>query len=208
VPEGKIPLPQAIANAIEQERTPRMRERIALAGGTELRVLQESDVDELHALIEANREHLARWLPWAAEQTLEDTTRFVSWSLAQAREGDGFQAAIVQDARIAGVIGFHGIDRQHGSTSIGYWLAQSAQGHGTMTAALRAMVDEALVAWGLHRVEIRASVENERSRALIERLGFRFEGVAREAFRVGGVFCDDAVYAMLASEWGASGSES
>jgi ribosomal-protein-serine acetyltransferase len=188
-----------------RERVFHAREHIALPGGTELRLLRESDVDELHALIESNREHLARWLPWAAEQTHADTARFVDWSVAQAREGNGFQAAIVRDARIAGVIGFHGIDRQHSSTSIGYWLAEGAQGRGTMTAALRAMVDEAFTSWGLHRVEIRASVENERSRALIERLGFRFEGVARGAFRLGGEFRDDAVYAMLADEWSADG---
>jgi ribosomal-protein-serine acetyltransferase len=70
-----------------------------------------------------------------------------------------------------------------------------------MTQAVRAMLDETLDAWGLHRVEIRATVENERSRALIERVGFTFEGVAREAFRLGDAFRDDAVYSMLAPEW-------
>ena len=46
------------------------------------------------------------------------------------------------------------------------------------------VVDHALGVWRLNRVEIRASVENERSRSLIERLGFRFEGMARQAFRL------------------------
>jgi ribosomal-protein-serine acetyltransferase len=55
--------------------------------------------------------------------------------------------------------------------------------------------------WGLNRVEIRASVENERSRALIERLGFHYEGAARQAFRLADGYHDDAVYSMLAAEW-------
>ena len=55
--------------------------------------------------------------------------------------------------------------------------------------------------WGLNRVEIRASVENQPSRALIERLGFHYEGIARQAFRLADGFHDDAVYSMLAAEW-------
>jgi ribosomal-protein-serine acetyltransferase len=109
--------------------------------------------------------------------------------------------AIVDDGRIIGMVGFHGIDWQHRATSLGYWLAQRAQGRGTMTEAVRAMVAHALGVWELNRVEIRASVENARSRRLIERLGFHFEGVARKAFRLADGYHDDAVYSMLACEW-------
>jgi len=183
------------------ERVPRKRERIALPGGAELRALEPGDARELHALIEANRAHLAEWLPWAARQTGEDTERFIAWSREQPGNTNGCQAAIVDRGVIVGVIGSHGFDRQHSCAHLGYWLAEDAQGRGTMTQALGAMLDEALDAWGLHRVEVRATVENERSRALIERVGFTFEGVAREAFRLGGTFRDDAVYSMLAAEW-------
>jgi ribosomal-protein-serine acetyltransferase len=55
--------------------------------------------------------------------------------------------------------------------------------------------------WNLHRVEIQAAVDNRRSRAIPERLGFREEGVRREAERIGERYNDLAVYAMLASEW-------
>lgn len=191
----------ASATAPALARVPRAPERIALPGGAELRPLEPSDTGDLHRLIEANRAHLARWLPWAATQTREDTARFIALSREQMSAGNGFQAAILERGCIAGVIGFHGADMQHRATSIGYWLAADAQGRGTMTQALTAMLDEALIAWGLHRVEIRASVENERSRALIERAGLTFEGVAREAFRLNGQFRDDAVYAILAEEW-------
>jgi ribosomal-protein-serine acetyltransferase len=173
----------------------------SLSGSGRLRAVEESDVDELHALIEANRSYLARWLPWAAGQTHEHTLRFIRQARVQAQDNNGLQMAIVQHGRIIGMIGFHGIDWQHRATSVGYWLAQDAQGEGTMTEAVRAMVTHALCVWELNRVEIRASVENARSRALIERLGFHFEGVARKAFRLADGYHDDAVYSMLASEW-------
>ena len=176
-------------------------ERIALSGERSLRVLEESDADELYALIEANRAHLARWLPWAPGQTREGTLEFVRAGREQIDRRDGFQAGVVDAGRIVGVVGFHGIDWQHRSTSIGYWLARGAQGRGTMSEAVGAMVTHALRTWGLNRVEIRASVENRRSRALIERLGFLYEGDARQAFRLADGFHDDAVYSMLAAEW-------
>lgn len=166
-----------------------------------LRALAQSDADELYELIERNRSHLVRWLPWAAEQSRAGTHGFIRAARAQLRRNDGFHAAIVQSGRIVGVIGFHGIDWHHRSTSIGYWLALDAQGQGTMAAALHAMVDHAFCAWQLNRVEIRASIDNARSRALIDRLGFHFEGIAREAFRLADGYHDDAVYSMLSRDW-------
>jgi ribosomal-protein-serine acetyltransferase len=68
-----------------------------------------------------------------------------------------------------------------------------------MTGAVRALVDHALRGWELNRVEIRAAPDNRRSRAIPERLGFRQEGVLRQAERVSDRYLDSVLYAMLAS---------
>jgi ribosomal-protein-serine acetyltransferase len=172
-----------------------------LCGGRRLRVLEEADAGELHALIEANRAYLARWMPWAAAQTLEDTAAFVDSTRRQLAEGDGLQTALVADGAIVGVAGYHGVDWANRATSIGYWLAESAQGRGAMTSAVRALVEHAIGTWELNRVEIRADVENVRSRAIPERLGFAFEGTLRQAQRLGERYRDQAVYAVLAQDW-------
>jgi ribosomal-protein-serine acetyltransferase len=174
---------------------------IALGGGRELRLLEESDAGELYALVEENRDHLARWMQWAAEQTLEDAVAFIRSARAQDAAGEGFQGAIVERGRIVGVAGMHRIDAPNRSVELGYWLAESAQGAGVMSSAVRALVRLAFEELELNRVQICAAVHNERSRALIERLGFQFEGVAREHYRLGEGYHDDAVYAMLASDW-------
>lgn len=175
--------------------------RIELAGGCWLRLLREPDARELHAVIAANRDHLARWLAWAAAQTLDDTVAFIARTRAQLASNDGFQTAIVEDGAIVGVAGFLGVSWPNRCTKVGYWLAASAQGRGTMTRAVGALVDHAFRTWRLHRVEIRAGVDNAGSRAIPERLGFTHEGVAREAERVGDRYVDQVVYSMLASDW-------
>ncbi len=167
----------------------------------DLRPLEEADVRELWALIEANRDHLSPWLPWAADQTPERTREFVHQAIRQEARRDGFQAAIRVHGEIAGVIGFHAIDHHNASTTIGYWLAAAHQGRGLMTAAVESLVTHAFDEWRLHRVELRAAPANARSRAIAERLGFREEGLLREAERFGSEFRDLILYAVLAADW-------
>jgi ribosomal-protein-serine acetyltransferase len=162
--------------------------------------VERTDAEVLYALIAANREHLARWLPWAADQDLAATERFIAEAEAQLARNDGFQAVIAPEGEILGVAGFHSVDWTNRNTSIGYWLAEDAQGRGTMTAVVRALVDHAFTEWKLHRIEIHCAPANRRSRAIPERLGFREEAVLREAELVGGRWLDSVVYGLLAGE--------
>jgi ribosomal-protein-serine acetyltransferase len=175
--------------------------RFELSDGVELRSLTEADVKELYALIEANRSYLTPWMPWAAGQTADGTAEFVRKSIKQEADDDGFQVAVIVDGAIAGVLG-HEVDRENRTTTIGYWLAEDQQGRGLMTAAVKRFLEHAFDELRLNRVGIEVAPNNPRSRALAERLGFREEGVLREAER----FADDdyrdlVVYSMLASEW-------
>lgn len=168
-------------------------------GLTELgvRPLEARDAEELQAAVEANRDHLARWLPWAPGQDLAACEKFIAEAEAQIARNDGFQAAIAPEGRIIGVAGFHSVDWINRNTSIGYWLAEHAQGKGTMTTVVRALVDHAFTEWNLHRIEIHCAPANHRSRAIPERLGFREEATLREAELVGGRYLDSVVYGLL-----------
>jgi ribosomal-protein-serine acetyltransferase len=175
--------------------------RLSVSETSHLRLLDEDDARELHVLIDANRAYLARWMPWAAGQTIADSVEFIRKGQKQLVENDGFQAAIVCEDSIVGMTGYHGIDWSNRSTSIGYWLAEAQQGRGTMTNAIRVLVDHALSVWKLNRIEIRTAVGNRRSRAIPERLGFRCEGTLREAEQVGDRYLDCVLYSLLASDW-------
>jgi ribosomal-protein-serine acetyltransferase len=166
-----------------------------------LRLLEEADIEELFAVVEANRAYLAQWMPWAENQTLDGTLEFIRTSRKQLGDNQGFQAAIIEDDAIVGVLGYHRLDWEHLATSVGYWIAERSQGNGTVTRATAGLVDHAFGVWKLNRVQIQAAVSNERSRAIPERLGFTQEGVLRQAERIGNRFVDHVVYSILAHEW-------
>ncbi|MDQ0188513.1 GNAT family N-acetyltransferase [Alicyclobacillus cycloheptanicus] len=168
----------------------------------QLKLLDVQDADELFQLTDTSRHSLREWLPWVdVTQTAEDSKRFIQSALQQFANHQGFQAGILYDGALAGTIGFHAISWANRSTSIGYWLGEGFRGKGIMTTACKAMVDIAFRGYGLHRVEIRAAVENHKSRAIPERLGFCQEGVCRQAEWIRDHFVDHVVYSMLADDW-------
>jgi ribosomal-protein-serine acetyltransferase len=181
---------------------------VDLGDGRSLRALEDGDADELFALIDANRDHLAHWMPFVGQtRGAADSLAFIRAARRQREENRGMQLAVVQREQIIGVAGFHAIDWTRRSTSIGYWLAANRQGAGTMTTVVCALLNHAFDSWELTRVEIRAGVANRRSRAIPERLGFRKEGVLRSAERIGTRVIDHVVYVMTAREWELSARE-
>jgi ribosomal-protein-serine acetyltransferase len=87
------------------------------------------------------------------------------------------------------------------SGEIGYWIRSVYEGRGLVTRGVQAMIELAFRERSVHRVVIHAGVDNLRSRAVAERLGFTFEGMARGEGRGSGGFYDLAVYALLEDEW-------
>ncbi|MEH7514672.1 GNAT family protein [Gottfriedia acidiceleris] len=168
----------------------------------QLKLLTLQDAVELYKLTINSMEHLKEWLPLIANnQKLEDTENFINSTMKQFVENNGFQAGIWSNAKLVGVIGFHKIDWSNRSTSIGYWLGKGFEGSGIMTKACHAFVNYALTDLSLNRVEIRAVVENSKSRAIPERLGFFQEGRIRKAEWLYDHYVDHIVYGMLEEDW-------
>ena len=170
-----------------------------------LRVLREDDAAELYALTDANRAHLRRWLPWVDLVMSEDDSRsFLEAVSSQRQEGRGPTFGIVHDGGLAGVVGFLPIDRANRCGEIGYWLGERARGRGLMTQSCRFVVRYGFLTLDLHRIQIAAGTDNSESRAIPERLGFRFEGILRGRENLYGTFIDHAMYSLLRSEFDAA----
>lgn len=175
---------------------------LSLPNGAELRLLQPHHAEEIFKVIERNRARLHQWLPWVDNiRCVGDEEKFICNSLGLFASNGAFQCGIFMGDVFVGAIGLHPINHANRKVELGYWLDSAHQGRGLMTNACRAIVDHAFGALGLNRVIIYCAVENRRSRAVAERLGFKLEGIARQSEWLYDHFVDWASYSMLASEW-------
>ena len=176
--------------------------RQPISADAELRPIEPQHAAELFAVIDRNRAHLRPWLPWVeAVQAVEDEEAFIARSLNQKNTTGVFHCAIFHGEALAGGIGLPAIDLPNRKAEVGYWLDEAHQGKGLMTLACRAVVSYLFNEMKLHRVSIHCAVENRRSRAIPQRLGFRQEGVHRDAEWLNDHFVDLVCYAMLEPQW-------
>ncbi|WP_411954085.1 GNAT family N-acetyltransferase [Alkalibacillus sp. S2W] len=167
-----------------------------------LKLVDDSDLGELFALTDHNREHLREWLAWVDQTTKpEDTAQYIKASKQLYADSKGMNAVIVFRGRIAGVVGYNLLDWKNGVAHIGYWLAESYQGFGIMTKATSTLMAHAFDQLNMNKVEIRAASGNTKSRAIPERLGFTEEGTIRAAERLSSGVVDHTIYGMLQDEW-------
>lgn len=87
------------------------------------------------------------------------------------------------------------------SASLGYWIGRRYARQGYMCEALGVLLDWSFGPLGLHRVEAACLPENQPSRGLLEKLGFREEGVARGYLMIDGRWQDHVLYGLLADAW-------
>jgi len=85
---------------------------------------------------------------------------------------------------------------------VGYRLFDGAlAGKGYVTEACRLLIDHLFKVYQYHRLELLSAPENGASIRIAEKCGFTGEGILREAFFIGGRYCDVAVYSLLRPEW-------
>jgi ribosomal-protein-serine acetyltransferase len=172
---------------------------VDLGGGADLRRLSVDHLGEIWALVEAERERIAVWLPWVdATRTIEDQRRWLEEVVADERNLEG--CGIFVDGSYAGGAGLR-LDPHGLVGEIGYWIGSAHEGRGFVTGATRALIEIGFRELALHRITIHAGVDNVRSRAIPERLGFTQEGVLREEGFGSIGFYDSVVYGLLAREW-------
>lgn len=165
--------------------------------------VEPQDANELWRGVESSRDRLEQWLPWVPFTTdAESSYRYCDASATDWDHARACRFAIRERAtrRFVGVVGIETLAHLHQSGELGYWLRNDASGRGYMTEAAQQVLVWAFQRVGAHRVRVAAATDNHASLAVIARLGFRFEGIAREAERCNGRWLDHAVFALLATD--------
>jgi [ribosomal protein S5]-alanine N-acetyltransferase len=151
------------------------------------------------------------WLrPWEATPpagpAVVSTSYGVFWVMVrrqrrQARQGEGLPFAVLYDRQLVGQLNIGGIVRGslHGC-HIGYWIDSRVAGRGIMTTAVALAADHAFRSVGVHRVEVNIRPENTASRRVVEKLGFREEGLRQRFLHIDGAWRDHISYALVREE--------
>jgi ribosomal-protein-alanine N-acetyltransferase len=162
--------------------------------------IRRATENDAEALIRGNRASRELHAPWVEPFT--DLDGFNRW-FADTRSGR--KVAFVADAggAIAGVVNVNEI--VHGifcSAYLGYYAMAGFGGRGLLTRAVELAVAQAFNELGLHRVEANVQPDNLRSRALVQRLGFRLKGYSPRYLRIAGVWRDHERWAKLVDDDG------
>ena len=138
----------------------------------QLSLWQRTDAEALYQLIRDNRAHLRPWLGWIGELSdpaaCEEYIRQLQQAFIARRS---FPCAVTYGGELMGFCGLDRINRFQNKGRIGYWLTHSHQGKGLMMAACRMLLTHSFEVLELDLVECLVAEDNQRSRALCERLG-------------------------------------
>lgn len=182
------------------------RDRPALrARDVSLRLPVRGDYREWAALRDASRSFLEPWEPsWSSDELSRAAWR---QRLRRNREDFSTGSAIAflvfenTTGRLVGGITLghirHGVAQ---SGQIGYWMGESHAGKGYMSEAIGLVVSYAFDTLRLHRIEAACIPENTRSIRVLEKAGFRREGLLRSYLRINGSWQDHYLYALIAGD--------
>jgi len=167
-----------------------------------MRSLQKSDATKVYATVDSNRAYLRQWLPWVDATDSPTVTRNVigTWEADYENKTD-IVLGIFESGEYIGNIGLHNLNRSNNSGMVGYWLAENHQGRGIISDCVRELVNFSFHTCELNRIYIYCAVENKKSRAIPERLGFIQEGTLQDGECLYGNYHDLVVYGMVKRNW-------
>jgi len=172
---------------------------------TERLILRELTPDDVDAIYAMRSDYEVTRLNIGSAYTSVDQARMLIESILDnyQRENELRWAITLKngDNTVIGMCGYNYWARRDFRGSIGYDLARTYWRQGIMTEAVRAIVQFGFEQMQLNRIEADASVENEASIRILEKLGFQHEGIEREQYFEGGEFHDLMLFSLLKRDY-------
>lgn len=170
-----------------------------------LRAPTHSDFRQWAALREASADFLQPWEPtWAPDHlSRRSFTNRVYWAQRSIANGTALPLFLIrrEDQALLGALTLDHVRRgpaQAGTT--GYWIGAPHARHGFMSEALKTLVHYAFTQMDLSRIESACLPENDASRGVLERCGYKYEGVAQSYLQINGRWRNHVLYANLRSD--------
>lgn len=170
-----------------------------------LRMPEARDFAAWSGLRAMSREHLEPWEPqWAADELTRSSyrrrLRRYQWEM-QEDLGYAFLILRREDRALLGGVTLSNVRRGVSqAASIGYWMGQPFAGRGYMSDAVQTVSTYVFDVLALHRLEAACIPSNEASVRVLERCGFKREGLARRYLKINGAWQDHLLFALLATD--------
>jgi ribosomal-protein-alanine N-acetyltransferase len=179
---------------------------VALSHGPiTVRPLRLRDASDWRLTRLANRAWLEPWEATTPGVVSDDAGRGYVEAIRglrrEARLGLAYPFALLVDGAFAGQITVGAIARGSANSAyLGYWIARGLAGRGITPTALAMVVDHCFGPAGLHRVEANIRPENDASKRVVEKLGFRLEGTRERYIHIAGAWRDHLSYALTVED--------
>ena len=173
--------------------------------GVYLRLSEMRDFQQWAALRETSRAFLTPWEPlWPSDDLTRASFRYrVRRHAEEMARDESFSFFIFreQDDFLVGGLSLGHVRRGVSqAATLGYWMGEPYAGQGYMSRAVRAAIAYGFEKQGLHRIEAACLPNNEPSKRLLERVGFRQEGYARAYLNINGQWRDHLLFALLETD--------
>lgn len=167
-----------------------------------MRPPQMRDFEQWAKLRRESQAFLSPWEPqWSRDHLSSRSYRNrVIWAERAIRQGEAYPLFLFRqkDGQIVGGVTLSNIRRQPAQAgTLGYWVGEAYAMQGYMTEALEAVREHAFSALELSRLEAACLPDNVASRRLLERCGFKYEGVAQAYLQIDGRWRNHVLYAAL-----------
>jgi RimJ/RimL family protein N-acetyltransferase len=164
----------------------------------ELRPLAASDAEALDRILRDRQ--VARGLPYRVRR--EGGAAWLARVLRAQRKGEGeaFGIRPLDERELVGQIRLFHWSRPERRAEVGYWLRRREWRRGFGTESLRLACRHGFSSMGLHRIEANVVAENARSLAILERVGFRREGLFRSSAALADGWADEVHLGLLRGE--------
>ena len=180
----------------------RRRSVSILTARLSLRLPEHRDFREWAKLRHESKAFLSPWEPiWAPDHLSRASfTNRVYWSQRAVKNGNAVPLFVFhkEAGQLVGAITLDNIRRGPSQVgTIGYWVGQQYARQGFMSEAIIAMVTHAFGVLDLSRVESACLPNNLASRGVLEKAGFKYEGVAQSYIQINGRWRNHVLYAAL-----------
>lgn len=170
-----------------------------------IRRLEPEDAQALFHLRTANRRYLEPFEPRFPDEhfTLDGQRRVIEQSLELWKRDQGYSFGIflIKTEELIGRVNLSNVVRgAWQNCTLGYFIAEAQQGKGYMTDAVRLAVRFAFEQADLHRVQAAVMPRNRRSQRVLEKVGFRYEGLSKRYLFINQVWEDHYIYALTKEE--------